>query len=49
MQQRRKIGILTLVVIGIAIGFLIKNVRVGLLIGLALGLLSGSLIHNTNK
>lgn len=49
MKQRRQVGILTLVVIGIAVGFLIKNVRIGLLIGLALGLLSASLISNRNK
>ena len=41
--QRRKISIWFLVILGVAIGFLIKNVEVGLIIGLIIGLLAGSL------
>jgi hypothetical protein len=44
MQSRRTIGIWTLVLIGLAIGFFIKNVRVGLLIGLVIGLLTIGLV-----
>ncbi|MFN3666175.1 MAG: hypothetical protein ACK4S0_08455 [Sediminibacterium sp.] len=46
MKQRRQIGIFTIVIIGVGLGLLIKNVRIGLLIGLALGLFAGSLIRN---
>jgi hypothetical protein len=46
MKQRRQIGIFTIVIIGVGVGLLIKNVRIGLLIGLGLGLLAGSLIRN---
>jgi len=46
MKQRRQIGILTIVLIGVAVGLLIKNVKIGLLIGLGLGLFAGSLIRN---
>lgn len=34
---------ITLIVLGLGIGFLLKNVRIGLIIGLMLGLLAGSL------
>jgi hypothetical protein len=40
MEKRRTISIWFLVLLGIAIGFAIENVRAGLLIGLVLGLLS---------
>ncbi len=40
MEKRRTIGIWFLVLLGLAIGFAIENVRVGLLIGLVLGLLT---------
>jgi hypothetical protein len=40
---RRTVGIWFLVILGIAIGFMIKNVKAGLIIGLGLGLLAGSL------
>jgi mannose/fructose/N-acetylgalactosamine-specific phosphotransferase system component IIC len=46
MQPRRKVSILTLVVIGVAIGLIIKNVRIGLLVGLGLGLLVSGLISS---
>jgi len=40
---RRKVGIWFLVILGVAIGFMIKNVKAGLLLGLIIGLLAGSL------
>jgi len=43
MQQRRKISVITILLIALGIGFLIKNVRIGLIIGLILGLLAGGL------
>ena len=44
MQQRKKIGFATLLLIGLAIGFFIKNVKIGLIVGLMLGLLAGGMI-----
>jgi hypothetical protein len=46
MHPRKKIGFLTLLIIGIALGFLIKNVKIGLIIGLAIGLFAGSLVNS---
>lgn len=37
--MRRGIGIITLAAIGLGIGFLIKNVKVGMIIGLMIGML----------
>lgn len=45
MQQRRGIGFVTLIIIGIILGYFFKNVEVGLVIGLGIGLLSGSLLR----
>ncbi|MGX5819166.1 hypothetical protein ACWKWU_13265 [Chitinophaga lutea] len=36
------------IVIGLAIGFMIKKVHIGLLIGLALGLLGGGVLSKRN-
>ncbi|MCE2972038.1 MAG: hypothetical protein LW852_01200 [Sediminibacterium sp.] len=44
MQQKRRIGIFTIVAIGILIGLFLKNVKIGLIIGLVLGLLAGGLV-----
>lgn len=44
MHPRRKIGVTTIILIGLGLGFLIKNVKVGLIIGLAIGLLAGGLL-----
>lgn len=44
MQPRKRIGIVTIILIGLAIGFFIKNVKIGLIIGLVLGLLAGGMI-----
>jgi len=37
--MRRNVSILTLVLIGLGIGYLIKNVKIGLILGLLIGLL----------
>jgi len=44
MQQRKRIGIVTILLIGLGIGLFIKNVKIGLVIGLMLGLLAGGMI-----
>jgi hypothetical protein len=43
-QVRRKIGVVTLILISVGLGLLIKNVKIGLILGLAFGLLAGGLI-----
>ncbi|MBS4044207.1 MAG: hypothetical protein KGZ59_10365 [Chitinophagaceae bacterium] len=48
MQQRKKIGALTLIIIGLLVGYAIKNVRAGLILGLALGLLASGLLTSKN-
>ena len=45
MEQRRAISIGFLIVIGLIVGYFLKNVKIGLVIGLAIGLLSGSLLR----
>ena len=37
--MRRNVSILTLLVIGLGIGYLIKNVKIGLILGLIVGIL----------
>ena len=37
--MRRNVSILTLLIIGLGVGYLIKNVKVGLILGLIIGLL----------
>jgi hypothetical protein len=49
MHSRRKIGFLMLIIIGVVIGFAIKNVKIGLIIGLILGLFAGSLGSKTKE
>jgi len=43
MHPRRRIGFMLLIVIGLVLGYFIKNIKAGLIIGLAIGLLAGSL------
>lgn len=43
-ETRRRITVALVVIFGIALGFLIKRVTIGLLIGLALGLLLSSMV-----
>ena len=45
MQQRRAISLGLLIVIGLILGFFLKNVKIGLIIGLGIELLSGSLLR----
>jgi hypothetical protein len=45
-QPRKRIGAITLILIALGIGLLLKNVKIGLVIGLGLGLLAGSLMSN---
>ena len=42
-------SIFTILILGLALGFLIKNVKVGLIIGLGLGLIAGGLISGRRK
>jgi hypothetical protein len=37
--MRRNLSIFTLLVIGLGVGYLIKNVKIGLILGLIIGLL----------
>lgn len=46
MQPRKRIGIVTILLIGLGIGFFIKNVKIGLIIGLMLGLLAGGMLSS---
>ena len=44
-EKRGNIAFVFLIVVGLAIGFLIKRVHIGLLIGLALGLLASGILR----
>ncbi len=37
--MRRNVSILTLLIIGMGVGYLIKNVKIGLILGLIIGIL----------
>jgi hypothetical protein len=37
--MRRNVSILTLLIIGLGVGYLIKNVKIGIILGLIIGLL----------
>ena len=37
--MRRNVSIFTLLIIGLGVGYLIKNVKIGLILGLIIGLL----------
>ncbi|HVX50385.1 MAG TPA: hypothetical protein VHB48_09510 [Chitinophagaceae bacterium] len=49
MEKRRKVSIWFLLLLGVGIGLIIKNVRIGLLLGLIIGLLSISLLAGRRK
>lgn len=49
MHSRKKISFLTIILIGVAIGFFIKNVKAGLIIGLMLGLLAGGMVSSGGR
>ena len=44
-QKRGNIAFVFLILVGLAIGFLLKRVHVGLLIGLALGFLASGILR----
>ncbi len=45
MKPRRKISFFMLLVIGLGIGWMLKNVKVGLIIGIVMGLLLISFVN----
>ena len=49
MYQRKRIIAIMLIVIGLATGIFLKNVKIGLIIGLLLGLLSGGLLGGKRR
>lgn len=49
MQQRKRMGVITLVLIGLAIGMFLKNVKIGLVIGLLLGVSAGNLMGGSRR
>lgn len=49
MQQRKGISAFMLILIAVAIGVFIKNVKIGLIIGLTLGLLMSGLLSSKRK
>ncbi|WP_165958003.1 hypothetical protein [Segetibacter sp. 3557_3] len=49
MQKRRKVGFITLIIIGLLIGFAIKRVALGLVLGLLLGLLASGMVASTKN
>jgi F0F1-type ATP synthase assembly protein I len=48
-QSRRDLGYIVAIVLGLAIGFFIKRVHVGLLIGLVIGLVAAGLGDGRRK
>jgi hypothetical protein len=49
MYQRKRMTAIMLIVLGLATGIFLKNVKIGLIIGLLLGLLSGGLLTGRKK
>lgn len=49
MQQRRKVSMVILIIIGLILGFLMKRVGLGLLIGVVLGLLASGMMEKGKK
>ncbi len=49
MEQRKTMTAIVVILIGIILGFFLKNVKEGLIIGLALGLLASGLLRSRNK
>ena len=44
MHPRRKISFFLLIVIGVVLGFAIKNIKIGMIIGITIGLLASGLM-----
>jgi hypothetical protein len=49
MQPRKRIGITTILLLGLGLGFFIKNVKIGLIIGLLLGVLAGGMLSSGGR
>jgi uncharacterized membrane protein (UPF0136 family) len=49
MQKRKGIGIGTILIIGITLGYFFKNVEIGLVVGLGIGLLAGGLLSSNGE
>ncbi|MBC7723088.1 MAG: hypothetical protein H7068_13770 [Pedobacter sp.] len=49
MQKRKGISVFMILLIALAFGYFIKNVKVGLVIGLTLGLLMSGLLSSRRK
>lgn len=49
MQPRKRIGFVTLILLGLGIGLFLKNVKIGLIVGLMLGLLAGGILNSSTK
>jgi uncharacterized membrane protein (UPF0136 family) len=49
MHPRKRLGVVTIILLGLGIGYFIRNVKVGLVIGLVLGLLAGGMITGSRK
>jgi hypothetical protein len=47
--NRREIGFILAIALGLLLGFFIKRVRIGLLIGLLLGILASGLIGGRHR
>jgi len=47
--MRRNMSILTLLVIGLVLGWMIKNVKIGLILGLIIGLLISGIGTKSKK
>ncbi len=45
MKQRRKISFFMLLIIGLGIGWMLKNVKVGLIVGILMGLFLTSFVN----
>lgn len=45
MKQRRKISFFMLLLMGLGIGWMLKNVKIGLIVGIVMGLLLTSFIQ----
>jgi L-cystine uptake protein TcyP (sodium:dicarboxylate symporter family) len=48
-RQRKKIGFVTLIIIGLLLGMAIKHVAIGLIIGLVFGLLATGMIDSGRR
>ncbi len=49
MQSRRKISFATLIIIGVLLGFVIKKVKIGLIIGIVLGLVAMLFVRDSKE